>query len=121
VLATNRRLGVRRRIALPVVFKVVFRLFRMEPPRNLPHCPCDTISSMPIDDVLPLLIAERDKLNRAIEALEGTGKRLGRPSKKPVASETNAAPKKRHVSAAARRRMAHAQKRRWAAIKAAKK
>jgi len=31
-----------------------------------------------------------------------------------------AAPKKRHVSAAARRRMALGQKKRWAAIKAAK-
>ena len=77
---------------------------------------------MPIDQILPMLIAERDKLNRAIEALQGPSKRIGRPPKKPVAVETSvAAPKKRHVSAAARRKMAAAQKKRWAAIKAKQK
>jgi hypothetical protein len=77
---------------------------------------------MPTDHILSLLIAERDKLNRAIEALGASVKRPGRPPKKPIATETVAAtPKKRHVSAAARRKMAAAQKRRWAAIKAAKK
>jgi hypothetical protein len=75
---------------------------------------------MPIDQILPLLIAERDKLNRAIEALQGPTKRPGRPPKKPLAIETSAAaPKKRQVSAAARRRMAAGQRKRWAAIKAA--
>ncbi len=34
---------------------------------------------MPTDYILTLLIAERDKLNRAIEALGGGGKRRGRP------------------------------------------
>ena len=75
---------------------------------------------MPTDHILSLLIAERDKLNRAIEALGASVKRVGRPPKKPMAAETAAAPKKRHVSAAARRKMAAAQKKRWAAIKAAK-
>jgi hypothetical protein len=83
---------------------------------------------MPTDHIIALLIAERDKLNRAIEALQGAVKRRGRPPKNanPIApaltteiSEATA-PKKRHVSAAARRKMAAAQKRRWAAIKAAK-
>lgn len=72
---------------------------------------------MPTDHIIALLIAERNKLNRAIEALEG-------PTKKPAAIETAmaapAAPKKRHVSAAARRKMAAGQKKRWAALKAAK-
>jgi hypothetical protein len=37
---------------------------------------------MPTDHILALLIAERDKLNRAIEALGGAGtKRRGRPRK----------------------------------------
>jgi hypothetical protein len=75
---------------------------------------------MPTDHIIALLIAERDKLTHAIEALQGPLKHRGRPPKKPVAIETSAAPKKRRVSAAARRKMAAAQKRRWAAIKAAK-
>jgi hypothetical protein len=77
---------------------------------------------MPTEHIVALLIAERDKLNRAIEALQGSPKRVGRPPKSdaPVVEPNSAAPKKRHVSAAARRKMAAAQKKRWAAIKAAK-
>jgi hypothetical protein len=73
---------------------------------------------MPTDHIVALLIAERDKLNAAIEALQGTSKTAA--PKKTVASETAAAAaprKKRHVSAAARKRMAEGQKKRWAAIK----
>jgi len=77
---------------------------------------------MPTDHIVALLIAERDKLNAAIEALQGTSKDA--PPKKPAAIETSVtaptSPKKRHVSAAARKRMAEGQKKRWAAIKAAK-
>jgi hypothetical protein len=71
---------------------------------------------MPTDQIVALLIAERDKLDRAIEALKGTPE----APKKPAATATEpnaAAPKKRHVSAAARKRMAEGQKKRWAAIK----
>ena len=76
---------------------------------------------MSAEHIVSLLIAERDKLNRAIDALGGAGKRPGRPPKGPAAFETSAAiPKKRHVSAAARKRMAEGQRKRWAAIKAAK-
>jgi hypothetical protein len=81
---------------------------------------------MPTEHILALLIQERDKLNRAIEALQGGGARLGRPSKSPENSEfagraSSGEPiKKRHVSAAARKKMAAAQKKRWAAKKAAK-
>jgi len=77
---------------------------------------------MSFDQILPLLIAERDRLNRAIEALHGTVKRRGRPPKSVTltSEQPPAARKKRHVSAAARRKMAAAQKKRWAAIKAAK-
>jgi hypothetical protein len=77
---------------------------------------------MPTDHIVALLVAERDKLNAAIQALQGSSK-LATP-KKPAAIETAmaapAARKKRHVSAAARRKMAAAQKKRWAAIKVAK-
>jgi hypothetical protein len=76
-------------------------------------------SLMPTDHIVDLLIAEREKLDRAIEALRGTSA----TPKKPAATATEptaTAPKKRHVSAAARRRMAEGQKKRWAAIKAKK-
>jgi hypothetical protein len=48
---------------------------------------------MPMDQILHLLIAERDKLNRAIEVLQGPAKRMGRPPKNPLAAA--AAPMKR--------------------------
>src|SRR5436309_14641738 len=35
-------------------------------------------------DILALLVAERDRLNRAIEALHGPVKRRGRPPKNPL-------------------------------------
>jgi hypothetical protein len=81
---------------------------------------------MPTDHIISLLIAERDKLNAAIEALQGSTKHLGRPPKSaapdaiaPVAED--AAPKKRKAfSAATKRKMAAAQKARWAAIKGEK-
>jgi hypothetical protein len=78
---------------------------------------------MPTDHILSLLISERDKLNRAIEALQGSAKRRGRPPKRQIAADVPNTPepeKKRRVSAGARRRMAVAQKKRWAAIKAKK-
>ena len=47
---------------------------------------------MPTEHIIALLIAERDKLNRAIEALGGTGtKRRGRPPKNPVGAAGPAA------------------------------
>jgi hypothetical protein len=80
----------------------------------------DTIvNRMPTEHIIALLTQERDRLNRAIEALQGGAKRRGRPPKNSLAVEI-ATQKKRHVSAAARRRMAAAQKKRWAAVKAAK-
>ena len=71
---------------------------------------------MPTDHIVALLTAERDKLNAAIEALQEPVKKLAPTATEPTAS----APKKRHVSAAARRKMAEGQKKRWAAIKAKK-
>jgi hypothetical protein len=71
-----------------------------------------------------LLVAERDKLNRAIEALGGTTtKRRGRPPgpSNPSTAEANVLPKpKRKLSAAGRKAIVAALKKRWAAIKAGK-
>ena len=36
---------------------------------------------MPTEQILSLLVAERDRLNRAIEALQGAAKHRGRPAK----------------------------------------
>jgi hypothetical protein len=74
---------------------------------------------MPTEHIVALLIQERDRLNRAIEALQGPVKRRGRPPKNstpavavPAAEE--ASQKRKRFSAATRRKMALAQKKRWA-------
>lgn len=78
------------------------------------------------EHIVSLLIQERDKLNRAIDALQGT-KRRGRPPKNALApgwvssGDPIRQPKKRKpFSAATKRKMAAAQKKRWAALKSAK-
>jgi hypothetical protein len=77
---------------------------------------------MGTEHILVFLIQERDRLNRAIEALQGPMKRRGRPPKglEPGGSVSSGdTPKKRKpFSAATKRRMALAQKKRWAALKA---
>jgi hypothetical protein len=51
---------------------------------------------MPTEHILSLLIAERDKLSRAIEVLQGPARRRGRPPKNPLMTAAPAvAPKKR--------------------------
>jgi hypothetical protein len=82
---------------------------------------------MPTEHILALLIQERDKLNRAIEALQGGVKRRGRPPKHlypeqdPKRVHEKEVPKKRKTfSAATIRKMRAAQKKRWAALKAEK-
>ena len=72
---------------------------------------------MPTEHIIALLIAERDKLNRAIEALQGSAKRRGRPPKAaatPAAPE-GSAPKRKHQSAARRKAQAERMKAYWAA------
>jgi len=82
---------------------------------------------MPTEHIVALLIAERDKLSRAIEALQGSVKRRGRPPKNPLAVATAAAapaaPKKRGrtFSAAQRKAAAERMRARWAAKKKAEK
>jgi len=75
---------------------------------------------MVTQQVVALLIAERDKLNRAIEALSGPLKRRGRPPKNPLASiaAPAAAPAKkkgrRTFTAAQRKAQAAKMKAYWA-------
>jgi hypothetical protein len=63
----------------------------------------------PLDtqSIIAELEAERDRLNRAIAALEG-GQRRSRPAGK------TATGRKRHLSAAARKKIGEAMKKRWA-------
>jgi len=75
---------------------------------------------MPTDHILALLVAERDKLNRAIELLQGT-KRRGRPPKN-LASVDGATPSPathKARSAASRKAQSKRMKAYWAKRKAA--
>jgi hypothetical protein len=87
---------------------------------------------MQTEQIVALLIAERDRLTRAIDALRGgvsqsSPRRRGRPPKAVTAvaaasapATKPAAPAKRKLSAAGRRAIAAAAKKRWAAIRAGK-
>jgi hypothetical protein len=79
---------------------------------------------MEIAQIIALLVAERDRLNDAIEALQGSIKRPGRPPKNPLASSAPmVAPaprkKRRKFSAAQREAAAERIRQRWAAKKKA--
>lgn len=70
---------------------------------------------MPVDDVITMLEAERDKLDAAIKVLRGRG-----TTSSPVKLEKEPkAGRKRKISAAARAKMAQAARERWAKKKAA--
>lgn len=71
---------------------------------------------MPTEHIVALLIQERDKLNRAIEILQGT-KRRGRPPKSAAAPSIgdNGHKKTRTFSAAQRKKQAARMKAYWAA------
>jgi hypothetical protein len=88
---------------------------------NCYHC-----CRMPTDHIVALLIAERDKLNAAITALQGAVKRRGRPPKNAAAFAAAVLPgprKRRRMSAARRKAQAERMKAYWAKRKkeAAKK
>jgi hypothetical protein len=74
---------------------------------------------MPTDHIIALLIEERDRLNAAIEALQGRTKRRGRPPKNEVAvaapQPEKPARKKRIFTAAQRKAQAKRMKAFWAA------
>ena len=74
---------------------------------------------MPTEHIIALLIAERDKLNRAIDALQGSAKRRGRPPKnaETPADREVSAPKRKRRSAAQRKAQAERMKAYWAAKK----
>jgi hypothetical protein len=66
---------------------------------------------MPIDEILKVLIAEREKLDAAIRALKGESRKGTVPSPK---SRNTATKVKRTVSIVARAKMSEAAKVRWA-------
>ena len=71
---------------------------------------------MPSEHIIALLVAERDRLNRAIEALQGPAKRRGRPPKNPLVDGATAPAKKgrRKFTAAQRKAQAVRMKAYWA-------
>jgi hypothetical protein len=72
---------------------------------------------MPTEQIVALLVAERDKLNNAIEALQGPVRRRGRPSKNPSAIASPVEKKKRVPKRTAAQNKAHSErmKKYWAA------
>ena len=77
---------------------------------------------MNANEIVQQLRAERDKLDAAIQALEGvsegvSGKRRGRPPGSTNRSTSATGRKRRVMSPAARKRIAAAMKARWAAAK----
>jgi hypothetical protein len=80
------------------------------------------ISIMPTEQIVALLISERDKLTRAIDALQGPTKRRGRPPKNPLAGAAPAAPEPakprgRRFTAAQRKQQGERMRAFWAAKK----
>ncbi len=101
--------------------------------RSFSSARCASLAFMATDHILALLVSERNKITRAIEALQGPTKRKGRPrgsgrkavlpsveqdSKPPETVGPTAA--KRKMSAAGRRAIIAGTKKHWAAVKAAK-
>ena len=70
---------------------------------------------MPTEHIISLLIAERDKLNRAIETLQGSAKGRGRPPKDQSPAAAAAPRTKRRRTAAQRNAQAERMKAYWAA------
>lgn len=89
---------------------------------------------MQTEQIVSLLVAERNRLDAAIQALQGSVKRRGRPPKNPTfdynaanvpdwvkpAAAKAPAHQKRTMSAAGRKAIADAARKRWRLIKAGK-
>jgi hypothetical protein len=77
-----------------------------------------TIRQMAIEQILTLLILERNRLNNAIEALQGPTKRRGKPPKTiatPNAAESQpTVRKRRNLTAAQRKAHSERMKKFWA-------
>jgi hypothetical protein len=70
---------------------------------------------MDIQNILADLKRERDRLNSAIAALEGAGpRRRGRPAGSGASGASAGRRPRRHMSAAARKRISEMMKQRWA-------
>jgi hypothetical protein len=88
----------------------------------------DSIQVMATEHIVALLIAERDRLSRAIDALQGPTKRRGRPPKSesaapasaPSAAAKPARKKRRKLSAAEKKAASERMKAFWAARRKAK-
>lgn len=86
---------------------------------------CDTLFTMPNKEVLAAIDKEIARLQQARDILAGEDEVSDRRRKNPKAPEprraaTKTPGRKRVLSAEARKRIADAQKKRWAAQKAAK-
>jgi hypothetical protein len=76
---------------------------------------------MPTEHIIALLITERDRLNRAIDALQGTSMRRGRPPKKAsIAAAVPAKRGRRFYTAAQRKAQGERMRAYWAQRKKAK-
>ena len=75
---------------------------------------------MDTQSIIAELEAERDRLDEAISALQGGRRKPGRPAMR-AASTGGARRGPRRLSAAARRKISEAAKKRWAKAKAAGK
>ena len=85
--------------------------------RNMPTS-CDKFLSGGNMDILSALKSEASKLQQQLDTLNSAMKILGG---KNSVSHGNGRRRKRHISAAARAKMAASQKARWAKVRAAKK
>lgn len=65
---------------------------------------------MPTEQIVALLITQRDRLNRAIEALQSPVKRRGRPPKGLMATSANAKPERTRKGRTAAQRRAQSEK-----------
>ena len=94
----------------------------------MPFKPCcnlagdATIIPMATEQIVSLLIAERDRLSRAIEALQGPARRRGRPPASASVAKAASAPavaatrrKRRPMSPAERKAQSERMKAFWAA------
>jgi len=69
---------------------------------------------MDIQSILADLKRQRERLDSAIAALEGSGRRRGRPAGTTSAASATKKRPRRHMSAAARKRISEMMKQRWA-------
>ncbi len=72
---------------------------------------------MQMKQIVALLVAERNRFDAAIRALQGPSKHAGHPSEKKTPAPVA---RKRTMSAAGRKAIGDAARRRWAGIKAGK-